>query len=227
MKGHILLAEDDDNLAFIVKDQLEMNGFEVSHAKTGEEAIALFSTEAFHLCLLDVMMPKVDGFKVAEEIRKSNQQVPILFLTAKVMKEDRLLGFKTGGDDYITKPFSMEELLLRMAVFLKRTQVSYMEKEVFCFGHFQFDYRNLTLSSSDGKIELTHKEADILRYFCQRPNTLVKREDLLKHVWGDDDYFVGRSLDVFISKLRKYLQADERVSIRNVHGVGFEFVLIE
>lgn len=224
MTKYILLAEDDENLAFVVKDQLELAGYEVVHAKNGQEALQFFAENPFQLCLLDVMMPLKDGFQVAEELRKTNDQVPILFLTARSMKEDRLLGFKKGGDDYITKPFSMEELLLRISVFFRRSSAVSTPKEIFQFGCYTFDYKNITLVSPKEKTVLTQKEADILHYFCCRPNTLIKREDILKHIWGDDDYFMGRSLDVFIAKLRKYLMEDISVGIRNVHGVGFTFV---
>lgn len=225
MTKRILLAEDDDNLAFVIQDQLELAGYEVAHAKNGNKALSIFHQWGPALCLLDVMMPAKDGFQVAEEIRKHNDQIPILFLTARSMKEDRIAGFKKGGDDYITKPFSIEELLLRIAVFFRRAQAHLIPKELVAIGNYTFDYKNIVLERKGHKVQLTQKEADVLHYFCQHINQLVKREDMLKHVWGDDDYFMGRSLDVFIAKLRKYLADDPSVAIRTVHGVGFQLVI--
>lgn len=224
MKLRILFAEDDDCFAFVLKDHLELNGYEVIHVSNGENALKLFKKEKFDLCLLDVMMPAVDGFSVAKEIRMLNKAIPVLFISAKSMKEDRIQGFKTGGDDFITKPFSVEELLMRIAVFLRRSGLSEVEP-FYKFGLFTFDYKNLKLTSPKEIFTLTQKEGDILRFFCTHQNQLIKREDMLKELWGDDDYFMGRSMDVFIAKLRKYLKEDSTICIRNVHGVGFQFVV--
>jgi DNA-binding response OmpR family regulator len=218
----ILLAEDDPNLGFVVKDNLEINGFEVFLCEDGEKAWQAFSEKAPDICILDVMMPRKDGIALARQIRQYNLQVPILFLTAKGMKDDRIAGFMAGGDDYITKPFSIEELILRINVFLKRSKNEMLPVgTIISLGKYIFDYQGLTLTIEHNSRTLTQKEAEVLKYFCDRKKQIVKREDILRAVWGDDDYFLGRSLDVFISKLRKYLQEDPDVEITNLHGVGF------
>jgi DNA-binding response OmpR family regulator len=220
-KIYVLLAEDDTNLGFVIKDNLENHGYRVTLCKDGEEAWKTFKTYSFNICVLDVMMPKLDGFSLAEKIRSVNSQIPILFLTAKSMKEDKITGFKTGADDYIVKPFSVEELILRMEVFLRRT-MDIKEVNKYTLGSYTFDTTNLQLHR-DGKSQpLTMREAEILKFFCENSNRVVKREDILNRVWGNDDYFTGRSMDVFISKLRKYLKDDPDVEIANHHGVGFK-----
>jgi DNA-binding response OmpR family regulator len=221
-KGKILMAEDDTNLAFVVKDNLEINGFTVTLASDGETALAEFSKAKYDLCILDVMLPKKDGFTLSEDIRKKDQQVPLLFLTAKAMKEDRIKGFKSGADDYITKPFSIEELLLRIEVFLKRSRTKDLHHHLFEIASYTFNYHNLSLTRAGKSVSLTQKEADILRLFCLHKDSLLKREEILNAVWGNDDYFTGRSLDVFITKIRKYLKEDKSIVIQNVHGVGFK-----
>ena len=221
-KGKILLVEDDTNLAFVVKDNLEINGFIVTLAADGEIAYSEFNKGKFDLCILDVMLPKKDGFTLAEEIRRKDQRIPLLFLTAKGMKEDRIRGFKTGADDYITKPFSIEELLLRIEVFLKRSRGADHNHSLFEIASYTFNYHNLTLMRQSKSVSLTQKEADVLRLFCLHKDSLLKREEILNSVWGNDDYFTGRSLDVFISKIRKYLKEDKSIHIQNVHGVGFK-----
>jgi DNA-binding response OmpR family regulator len=221
-KGKILMAEDDTNLAFVVKDNLEINGFTVTLASDGESALAEFGKTKYDLCILDVMLPKKDGFTLAEDIRKKDQQIPLLFLTAKGMKEDRIRGFKSGADDYITKPFSIEELLLRIGVFLKRSKNPGQKHHIFEIASYTFDYHNFTITRNSKTISLTQKEADILRLFCLHKGSLLKREEILTTVWGNDDYFTGRSLDVFITKIRKYLKEDKSIIIQNVHGVGFK-----
>lgn len=218
----ILLVEDDMNLGYVIKDNLEVAGFNVAWRRNGEEGLESFAYEPFDLCVLDVMLPKLDGFAVAKEIRKSDEQIPIIFLTAKAMKEDRINGFRLGGDDYITKPFSIEELILRIEVFLKRTKVEQSSTVITRLGTYNFDYQNLTLSHKNQEKKLTQREADILKIFCQNLGQVIRREDILNEIWGDDDYFLGRSLDVFISKLRKYLQEDPGLAITNFHGVGFK-----
>ncbi|MEQ9167228.1 MAG: response regulator transcription factor [Fulvivirga sp.] len=224
-KGKILMVEDDASLAFVIKDNLCLHKYEVVHCDNGQDALAAFSKEPFDLCLLDVMLPKMDGFALAENIRSNNNKVPILFLTAKAMQEDRLEGFKRGGDDYITKPFSMEELVFRIEVFLRRTGKEPQAQTEYQIGNYTFNYEDLSLSYKSEKKHLTQKEAQILKFLCSNKNRVVKREEILIEVWGEDDYFLGRSLDVFISKLRKYLSKDERVNIFNRHGVGFEFII--
>jgi DNA-binding response OmpR family regulator len=180
----------------------------------------------FDMCLLDVMLPKKDGFTLAAQIRKKNELIPIIMLTAKNMDEDKIQGFKTGVDDYITKPFNMQELLLRMEVFLKRTKIdTNLFPQKVTLGSIVFHYEELELQILDGIIQLTQKEADLLKYFCQHINQTLKREDILLHVWGKDDYFLGRSMDVFITKLRKHLKCEIGIEIQTIHGKGFKFLM--
>jgi DNA-binding response OmpR family regulator len=189
------------------------------YASMAKKASRQFNQSHYDLCILDVMMPKKDGFTLAKEIRSQNQQVPILFVTAKSMQEDKIEGFKQGGDDYIVKPFSMEELCLRIEVFLRRSVPQ--QNENFTLGNFQFDCTNFVLQHNGGEKTLTQKEAEVLTLLCKNKDRVLKREEILNAVWGNDDYFLGRSMDVFISKLRKYLKDDPRVQIVNYHGVGF------
>lgn len=222
MSVKILLVEDDPSLGFVVKDNLSHKGYELTLCANGEEGQAVFENGNFDLCVLDVMMPKKDGFSLAKSIREKNAHVPILFITAKSMLEDKIAGFHSGGDDYIVKPFSIEELCLRIEVFLRRSITRDTKSEsVFPLGNFQFDCANLILQHTTGSKTLTQKEADVLKLLCENKDRVLKREEILKAVWGDDDYFMGRSLDVFISKLRKYLKEDPDVEIVNYHGVGF------
>lgn len=225
-KARIFYVEDDETLSFVTKDHLEMHGYSIHHCADGQQAIDCLTDAQFDIAILDVMLPGIDGFEIAQRIRERNESVPILFLTAKSMKEDRLEGFKTGGDDYITKPFSIEELLMRIEVFLKRRNVLVDEKSSdFKIGKFQFDFENLTLTNGSESATLTKKEAELLRYFVTHPNRVLKRSEILTRIWGEDDYFLGRSLDVFISRLRKYLKDDDRLKIENLHGVGFKFIV--
>lgn len=222
-KTKILLAEDDVNLGFVIRDNLEQHGFFVDLCKDGEVAWNNFMDHQYDICILDVMMPKMDGFSLATKIRQENAQIPILFLTAKTLKEDKLRGFMLGGDDYITKPFSIEELILRINVFLKRSQAEVNQtKGPIVIGEYSFDHGNLLLSILNDERKLTQMEADILGFLCQRKGEVIKRSEILEAIWGEDDYFSGRSLDVFISRLRKYLKSDENISISNYHGVGFK-----
>lgn len=218
----ILLVEDDTNLGFVVKDNLEGNGYHVNLCENGEIAWQTFNNLDFDLCILDIMLPKMDGFTLAERIRSSNDEIPILFLSAKSMSEDKIHGFQIGADDFITKPFSIEELLLRIEVFLRRTTRIDLEKEShFLIGEYAFDHANLNLSRGSETKGLTKREADLLKFLCLNKHVVVKRAEILNRIWGDDDYFNGRSLDVFISKLRKYLKKDPSIEIVNYHGVGF------
>lgn len=223
----ILLVEDDEALRFIVKDNLEQNNFLVTAAEDGEIALKLFEKESADLIVLDVMLPKIDGFRVAEKIRAKNNQVPIIFLTARSMTEDKIKGLTIGGDDYIPKPFSMEELLLKIRIFLRRSQsvpVSKSASDGFMqIGKFRFHPENLSLSIGNNARNLTLKEAELIRFFAERPNRVLSRNEILDEVWGSDDYFLGRSLDVFISRLRKYFKDDPAVKITNLHGIGFRF----
>lgn len=220
MNTKILLVEDDPSLGFVIKDNLEMKGYQVTLCNDGESGETTFHQDSFDLCILDVMMPRKDGFTVARNIRKKDTQVPILFVTAKSMLEDKVEGFNAGGDDYITKPFSVEELQMRIEVFLRRTTRDHAET-VFRLGQFTFDSSNLTLTNQSSTKTLTQKESDVLGLLCKNRERVLKREEILKAVWGDDDYFLGRSMDVFISKLRKYLKDDPSVQIVNYHGIGF------
>lgn len=229
MKIKVLLVEDDINLGLVISDHLQTNGYEVTVADDGSEGLVKFNSGVYHLCILDVMLPKLDGFSVAKDIRKVNTDVPILFLTAKSMTEDKIMGFESGGDDYLTKPFSVEELQLRVKSLLKRVKLDAHEptpKEVM-IGSYRYDLENQSLTLNDSKKVLTKKEAQILNLLYKYKNQVITREIILKAVWGQDDYFVGRSLDVFITKLRKYFKEDSRIIISNLHGVGFKFEIPE
>ena len=222
----ILLVEDDQTLNFIIKDNLEQNGYVVTSAEDGESAMVFFKSDKFSLCLLDVMLPKKDGFTLAKEIREIDDHVPIIFLTARSMTEDRINGLTIGGDDYMTKPFSMEELLLKIRIFLKRSLnigEANNDQNYYKVGRFNFYFDSLNLDCNGERKTLTYKEAELLRYFCDNPNKVLSRSDILIQVWGSDDYYLGRSLDVFISRLRKYLSSDENIKILNLHGIGFRF----
>ena len=221
-KAKVLLAEDDTSLAFVIKDNLEEAGYEVVWCSDGQTAWQQFQKIDFDICLLDVMMPAKDGFTVAKKIRQKSDVVPVLFLTAKSMEQDKLEGFKAGGDDYITKPFSMEELLMRMDVFLRRTKKMHFEKaHEFKLGRMRFSFADLKIHDGDKVISLTQREADLLNFFCQHTNKVLKREEVLLSVWGKDDYFLGRSMDVFITKLRKHFKEDPSIILETIHGIGF------
>jgi DNA-binding response OmpR family regulator len=182
-----------------------------------------FYSGNYDLCILDIMLPKMDGFSLARSIRKKNGSVPIIFLSAKSMEEDKLEGFRTGADDYMTKPFSLDELLCRIEVFLRRSHSNNRRDETIVFlGNYTFDFSNLTLTTKATEKTLTQKEAEVLKLLYHNRERVLRREEILKHIWGDDDYFMGRSMDVFISKLRKYLKEDPSVQIVNYHGVGFK-----
>jgi Response regulators consisting of a CheY-like receiver domain and a winged-helix DNA-binding domain len=221
-KPRLLIVEDDTNLSIVVKDYLTLSGFDVTLCDNGKAAWETFTSNCFDLCVLDVMLPEFDGFTLAEKIRQQNTIVPILFLTAKADKEDKIKGFKLGADDYIVKPFNIEELVLRIEVFLKRSLSHIPPKELYSIGSYSFDYPNLSLMYNGCSQKLTQREADVLRLLCQNLGKITKREEILIQLWGEDDYFLGRSLDVFISKLRRYLKHDPDVTIVNHHGVGFQ-----
>lgn len=220
-KKRILLVEDDPSLGFVIQDNLSLKGYDVTLCTDGEKGEETFLQNPFHLCILDVMLPKKDGFTLAKAIRERNAEVPIIFLTAKTMIEDKLAGFRTGADDYITKPFNLDELLFRIEVFLRRTQSTYVGDQVISVGKFQFDPFSFTLRYDGQEKTLTQKEAEVLKLLYRNRDRVMKREEILTQVWGDDDYFMGRSMDVFISKLRKYLKTDPDIQIVNYHGVGF------
>jgi len=222
MKAKILLAEDDTALSFVIKDNLSDAGYDVTTSHDGEAAWAEYQKKQFDLCLLDVNMPKRDGFSLAQKIRQLSDMVPILFITAKGLEEDRLKGFSLGADDYITKPFNMQELIMRIEVFLRRSRPLQSDvKNDVHLGKLTFVYNELKLYDGDTVISLTQKEADLLRFLSIHRNKILKREEVLRHVWGKDDYFLGRSMDVFITKLRKHFKADPTINIETVHGVGF------
>ena len=220
-KKRILYVEDDETLAFLTADNLE-NHFEVIHKSNGKEAFDLFCKEAFDLCVLDIMLPDMDGFEIATLIRKRNQEIPIIFLSAKTLKEDRIKGLKLGADDYLVKPYSIEELILKIEIFLNRSQKS-IDKSIktYMFGSFEFEPENYQLKNSQKTITLTEREAALLKLFLNNPNTVLKREKILMELWGTDDYFMGRSLDVFISRLRKIIKEENHVRIENIPRVGF------
>lgn len=217
----ILLVEDDPNLGFVIKDNLSIKGYDVTLCKDGEEAGISFNNNPYHLCIFDVMLPRKDGFSLARQVREKNRDIPIIFLSAKSMMEDKLEGFQTGADDYMTKPFSLDELYCRIEVFLRRTSNERQAGDQFTLGDYQFDYTRLTIRKGDYEKSLTQKEAEVLKMLCVNRERVLKREEILNQIWGDDDYFMGRSLDVFISKLRKYLKEDPSLQIVNYHGVGF------
>jgi two-component system, OmpR family, response regulator VicR len=223
MKAHLLYVEDDESLSFVTRDNLELQGYKITYCENGKIAMETIKKESFDLCILDVMLPDVDGFTIAEEIRKFDTQVPIIFLTAKSMKEDRIKGLKLGADDYITKPFSIEELILKIEIFLRRSKVSTPSVPTYLtVGNYLLDHKNLSLKFGDQSKNLTQKEADLLKMFLENKNEVIKRSNILETLWGEDDYFLGRSLDVFISRLRKYLSQDPRIKIENIHSVGFK-----
>jgi DNA-binding response OmpR family regulator len=219
----ILLVEDDPSLGFVIKDNLSIKGYDVTLCTDGEEGGNSFLTDSYNLCIFDIMLPKKDGFSLAREVRQKDKNVPIIFLTAKAMVEDKLEGFQTGADDYITKPFSLEELYYRIEVFLRRSvdQKPESTSNLFQIGEYDFDHSRLVITRKDEEKSLTQKEAEVLKVLCNNRDRVLKREEILTQIWGDDDYFMGRSLDVFISKLRKYLKEDPRIQIVNYHGVGF------
>ncbi|KAF2332541.1 response regulator transcription factor [Flavobacterium daemonense] len=220
----ILYTEDDETLAFLTKDNLEQNNYNVVHCSDGQLGLQIFKREKFDICIFDIMMPKMDGFDLATEIRKLNTDIPIIFLSAKTLKEDRIRGLRLGADDYLVKPFSIEELLLKIEIFLKRSQKNIpLEKLVYEIGKYKFDTNNFILFNESEKISLTQREAELLKLFLDNKNLVLKREQILTALWGTDDYFMGRSLDVFISRLRKILTGEKGISIENLHGIGFRF----
>ncbi|MFZ6013834.1 MAG: response regulator transcription factor [Bacteroidota bacterium] len=221
----ILLAEDDANMSFMLQDNLTMAGYDVDVFSDGQSALSAYVKNNYDICVLDVMLPKMDGFTLAHDIRKLDIKVPIIFLTAKALKEDRIRGFKLGADDYITKPFSVEEFLLRIETILKRVyqQPSKADEQfVYKIGGLICDFYNQQIKSGTETVQLTHKEAKLLKLFCVNQNKVIERDVIQKAIWEDEGYFVGRSMDVFISRLRKLLKADQTINILNVHGVGYK-----
>jgi len=226
-KTKLLLAEDDENLGLLLKEYLVAKGFEADLYPDGEAAYKGFMKDHYDICILDVMMPKKDGFTLAKDIRIVNADIPIIFLTAKNMKDDVLEGFKLGGDDYITKPFSMEELIMRIEAILRRTSQEGQgsAQQVYTLGKFTFDTRKQTLSEGDEAVKLTTKESELLKLLCQNANKVLERNYALKSIWIDDNYFNARSMDVYITKLRKHLKDEPSVEIINVHGKGYKLIV--
>jgi len=227
-KTRILLAEDDPNLGSLLQEYLQAKDFETVLCTDGDKAFKTFSKQQFDFVILDVMMPVKDGFTVAREIRTINKKIPIIFLTAKSMKEDTLKGFDIGADDYITKPFSMEELLVRVNAILRRTdqrQSESDEKRHFDIGRFAFDYDRQLLKANGDETKLTTKENELLYLLCLNKNGVLERNYALNAIWGDDNYFNGRSMDVYIAKLRKHLKPDPEIEIINIHGKGFKLLV--
>ena len=225
-KTKLLLAEDDLQLGFIIRESLEEEGFDVINCPDGEAAWEYFQKKNPDLCILDVNMPYRDGFSLARKIRQKSDIVPILFLTAKSLEEDKLKGFAAGADDYILKPFSMKELLSRINVFLRRNKMLIHDSpKSYKIGQLIFIPDELKLINKEEAIALTQREKDLLEFLCLHPNKVLKREDILSHVWGKNDFFLGRSMDVFITRLRKHLHAEPRVAIETIHGVGYRFTM--
>lgn len=226
-KIRLLLAEDDRNLGNILKSYLEAKGYATRLCINGQEAYDLFVKEQFDFCIVDVMMPVKDGFTLAREIRQVDRSIPILFLTAKSLEEDKLKGFQAGADDYLTKPFSMEELLLRISAILRRAGHTTKGKKEFKIGSFTLDYNSQILTNNGVEQRLTSKENELLRLLCENLNEVLDRSYALNKIWQDDSYFNARSMDVYIAKLRKYLKGDENVELINVHGIGFKLIVKE
>lgn len=221
---NILLVEDDLNLGILLMDLLEEEGFNVKLCKDGEIALKSFQKGIYSFCLLDVMLPKIDGYTIANEIRAKDKSIPIIFITAKSLKEDKLKAYNLGADDFIVKPFDEEELIWKIKAILKRSPIIQNQKiEPLILGEYHFDYENLCISKGLQNKRITSKEGDLLLYLARNQNKVLKREEILLAVWGDNDYFLGRSLDVFITKLRKYLNGDPTIEIENVFNVGFIF----
>jgi DNA-binding response OmpR family regulator len=226
--ARILYVEDDLTLSFLTRDNLERAGYTVDSCDDGITAYEKISTGNYDLYILDVMLPKIDGYTLARKIREMNEAVPILFLSAKSTRDDKIYGLQLGADDYITKPFSIEELILKIEVFLKRSSIdsSRMQKEMlFRIGNYTFSQSGQLLKNESHSHSLTHREAELLAYFCSNVGTILKRDDILNKVWGNDHFFSSRSLDVFISRLRKLLQSDPNVKIENIHNIGYRLVV--
>jgi len=224
-KLKIFLCEDDENLGMLLREYLQAKGYSVDLFSDGEAGYKGFVKDRYDICILDVMMPKKDGFTLAQEIRATNPEVPVVFLTAKTMKEDILEGFKIGADDYLTKPFSMEELLLRVEAILRRVKGKKLKEIPFYkLGEFMFDTQKQTLSINDKITKLTTKECELLSLLCSHANEILERNYALKTIWVDDNYFNARSMDVYITKLRKLLKDDESIEIINIHGKGYKLI---
>ncbi len=224
----ILLCEDDENLGMLLREYLQAKGYEAVLCTDGEAGYREFQKTKFDICVLDVMMPKKDGFSLAQDIRQQNAELPIIFLTAKTLKEDILEGFKIGADDYITKPFSMEELVMRIEAILRRVKgKKTRENTIYHIGRFTFDTQKQLLSIGDKQTKLTTKENELLALLCAHANEILQRDYALKTIWIDDNYFNARSMDVYITKLRKHLKEDDQIEIINIHGRGYKLITPE
>jgi DNA-binding response OmpR family regulator len=227
-KGTVLLAEDDLHLGDVMKDTLEDEGYKVFHCTDGQQAIDRFDKDKFDICLLDIMMPVKDGFTVAKKIRQQTDVIPIIFISTKALLEDKIEGYQKGADDYIVKPFQMQELLMKMEVFLRRTKKMFADSiQEYVIGKIHFDFTSLKMITPEGTVTITQKEAELLKFLCLHPNRILKREEILTAVWGKDDYFLGRSMDVFMTKIRKLLKADPTIILETIHGMGFRFSVPE
>jgi DNA-binding response OmpR family regulator len=218
---NIFLVEDDENFGSVLKSYLEMNDFNVSWINDGAKAIENFRKQKFDICILDIMLPNIDGFSIARNIKELNPEIPTIFLTAKTLKEDILEGFRIGADDYITKPFDSEVLLYKIKAIIKRNQISGSDNQIFKIGDYEFDAELRILSFQDYKVKLSPKESQLLKMLCLFENKVLDREKALTEIWGEDGYFTARSMDVYITKLRKYLRNDTSIEIENIHGSGF------
>ncbi len=218
---HIFLVEDDLSFGAVLKSYLEINNFEVTWVDNGKDAIGKFCTGHYHICLLDVMLPNQDGFTIGAEIRKRNKTIPMVFLTAKSLKEDILKGYRLGADDYITKPFDSEVLLCKIRAIIQRQSTETAKETVFTIGSYEFNSKLRCIVRNEERKKLSPKESLLLELLCRYKNKLLPRETALREIWGEDDYFTARSMDVFITKLRKYLKNDPNVEIKNIHGSGF------
>jgi two-component system, OmpR family, response regulator VicR len=230
MKATILYVEDDLTLSFVTRDNLQLSGYEVDYCGDGLTALEMIDKKSYDICIFDVMLPRMDGFTLATKIREKNKQVPILFLTARSAREDRLTGLRLGGDDYLTKPFSIEELVLKIEVFLRRSKIVTTDgssTDTIRLGSLLFDVLNQQLTNGKKTTTLTLRENELLKFFALHQNQIIKREELLMQVWGNDHFFASRSLDVFISRLRKILQDEPQIILENIHNVGYRMKLKE
>ncbi|MCB0700296.1 MAG: response regulator transcription factor [Chitinophagales bacterium] len=224
--SRILFVEDDQNLGMLLKENLENKGYDVDWYKNGGEGMSAFTSGDYDLCILDIMLPSRDGYELAKDIKAVEPDMPLIFLTSKSQHADKIKGFETGCDDYITKPFSTQELALRINAILKRTKgTNGIKQELFNIGKFEFDYRKMTLESEEESQKLSSKECELIYILAQNENVLVNRKTILEKVWGNDDYFSAKSMDVYISKVRKYFKADPDIEILNAYGVGFKMVV--
>jgi two-component system, OmpR family, response regulator VicR len=229
-KVRILYVEDDMTLSFVTRDNLELKGYSVDFCEDGEKALEMISSQVYDLFILDVMLPRMDGFTLAGKIREKNSDVPILFLTARSTKEDRIHGLQIGADDYITKPFSIEELVLKIEVFLRRSRIVPANEKrplILPLGHYQLDVANQQLTEGKKIHQLTYRESELLKLFADNINQIVKREEILMKIWGNDQFFSSRSLDVFISRLRKLLNSDPSIRIENIHNIGYRLKIMK